>query len=256
GFVHCDIKIENIILTIYNILKLIDLGGLSHFGQEIYVHSSNGAPETVYAHLLGIPEMHKAQPAYDIYCSAVIILSCLFGQAGVDAARQYFYVRNAQDKTISGRKNAKAKLLQTTEDILELKRNETRAKLPVYIRYLADHGFRNDRHNLRTQFFENLLNSLNNRMGQPGPNGEIHKNYPPHVLYVITKLLLRITSINPQDRPSAIEILEILQDLALSDWDNEKYLIDNLGKDLPTVDFDTDWLKENPFKIPTQQQRY
>lgn len=194
GFVHCDIKPANVILTRDKIgqadntvLKLIDLGSLTRIGDEIGSYSRNGAPE--FLHHKGIYDSRilTVQPSYDIYCTVGIILGCLFGYSGLQADDDNFWPQPGKD--------------------------------PLYIQHLKDPNFRNEIDSRRFDFFSDMLQNLNNTMGQYGDN------YPEEVLNVIQTILSLVTEADRQLRPSAIDILERLQELALSDWSSGNFQI-------------------------------
>lgn len=208
GYVHCDIKTENVILTKDHILKLIDLGGLTKINENITIHSGSGAPETLYASELRIPQSLTAQPAYDIYCSAGVILGCLFGNKGIEADTEYFWPNENNDA-------------------------------PVYIQHLIKNPeMREISSAARAQLFNEMIDPLNRAMGRQIPDPQnpgktiTVDNYPAYVLKIIKKILMGITELNPNNRPSAIEVLELLQEFALSDWsdmtrpEEERYQID------------------------------
>lgn len=232
-YVHCDIKTENVILTKDHILKLIDLGGLTKINENITIHSGSGAPETLYASELRIPQSLTAQPAYDIYCSAGVILGCLFGNKGIEADTEYFWPNENNDA-------------------------------PVYIQHLIKNPeMREISSAARAQLFNEMIDPLNRAMGRQIPDPQNPNqmitvgNYPPYVLNQIKAILAWVTDFNPQDRPSAIEVLELLQELALSDWNDtsrpevERYQIDTR----PIMKKQTLDPEDDPRTVP-QQQRY
>lgn len=195
GYVHCDLKPDNVILTQDKIgtknntvLKLIDLGALTPIGERIGTHSNNGAPEV--SHSSGIYEkpILIAQPSYDIYCTTGIILGCLFGYSGIQADNNNFWP-------------------------------ETMVGNSAYVRLLQNHNFRNETDGHRFEFFRQMTHDLNTSMGQYGAN------YPDDVLNIITTILYWMTEPDWQLRPSAIDILERLQELALSDWSSKNFQI-------------------------------
>lgn len=194
-YAHCDIKAENVILTKDYTMRLIDLGCLTPFDSRITIRSSNGAPEKLYFKQLSIAEVPDATAAYDIYCSVGIILRCLFGSEGRYKECDYFRAYEADE-------------------------------LPGYVQLLQNQDFFDDKDGIRFNFFKNMLKNLNNDMAQSEPNRKTHKNYPPAVLEEICEIVFQVTDPNPANRPAAVNILEKLQNLALSNWDEGKYQIE------------------------------
>lgn len=248
GYAHCDIKEGNVILTKSGILKLIDLGALARIGTKITTYSANGAPEFLYADKLQIPMIQEASPAYDMYCLAGVILSSLFGLQGLNASHFYFF-------PVPG-------CGSVPQDILNA---------PAHIHGMIENPeIRVTNSAARTEFFSEIIDTLNNAMGRQVPDPQNPSqtitvgNYPPYVLKIIKKILIGITELDPNQRPSAIEVLELLQELALSDWNDtsrpeeERYRIDRHPKlpEIPEenrfIDWDADWLKEYPAKPLTQ----
>ncbi|KAK8850303.1 hypothetical protein M9Y10_018432 [Tritrichomonas musculus] len=177
-FVHCDIKTQNAILTKDYTIKLIDLGALTKFGEKITQHSATGAPETLYSD----KPMLQAGPLYDIYSSAGIFLTMLFGCEGADWDYSLFWPD--QD-----------------------------GNTPQYIQMFSNPKVD------RVVPVKEIFIDMNDEMGKLG------KNYPIEVLDQLSNIFLGITSIDPVDRLYADEVLEQLEDLALSDWANGHYKI-------------------------------
>lgn len=195
GYVHCDLKADNVILTRDKIglkdntvLKLIDLGALTRRGECIRMYSSNGAPETLDPKVIYNGQILTAQSFYDIYCSVGIILGCLFGYSGLQVDQENFWPTEISESSI-------------------------------YVQRLRDYDFRLDTDDRRFEFFRRMTQNLNHAMGRYG------NNYPDSVLNVITRILYLVTEVNPYLRPSAIDVLEMLQELALSDWSSGKFQI-------------------------------
>lgn len=256
GYVHCDIKVENVILTQDHTLKLIDLGGLTPICHNITAHSCSGTPETLYANLLGIPQIPTAQPAYDIYCSTGVILGCLFGDAGIETDTEYFWpniddtepwkpniIRSAQSKRVihSKFKQHQRRISRTQ---INNKRLKNLKEAPIYVQRISNVAFRNNQNGCRAKFWRNILNFLNR--GQ----------YPQKVLSTIQKILMGATEFDPNNRLSAVDILEMLQELALSKWNDttrpeeERYTIDTR----PIMKKQTLDPEDDPRTVPQQQQ--
>jgi serine/threonine protein kinase len=62
-------------------------------------------------------------------------------------------------------------------------------------------------------FFLNAFTELNEMMSD-----KTNQKYPKPILEQLASLQARMSSLDPDERPSAIEILEQLQDIALADW--------------------------------------
>jgi serine/threonine protein kinase len=69
-------------------------------------------------------------------------------------------------------------------------------------------------------YFLGLFTQLNENMGQ-----KTNLRYPDPVLQKLAALQAAISSLNPEERPNAIEIIETLQNLGLSDWEHGHYEI-------------------------------
>lgn len=177
-FVHCDIKTPNAILTKSYEIKIIDLGALTKFGENITQHSATGAPETLYSDKPNL----AAGPLYDIYSSVGIFLVVLFGNDGNDWDYSLFWPDENGNK-------------------------------PQYLQFFQGTGV--DRKGPIKGIFEEINESM----------GKVGKNYPPKVLDELLDLFLGITAIDPADRLYADEILEKLEDLALSDWESGHYSV-------------------------------
>ncbi|UPA28296.1 MAG: protein kinase [Verrucomicrobiota bacterium] len=240
-FIHRDIKAENVVWSPDGALKVIDLGSLTKFGNRLsdVGCSGNCPPESCsyFQFKKIIPQNKQARASYDIYCSSNVILTCLFGKRGYEQDKANFW-----EKT-----------------------GGLSPKPSHYVEKMRDPNFLNDTDGSRSKFIGGIIDSLNEEMRE---NGEAHNAYPEPVLNEIKNIVIGILDPNPDNRPSAIEILEKLQDLALSDWNDttrpeeERYRINRHPK-LPEVPkenrfikWDADWLKEDPFEMPTQQQRY
>jgi serine/threonine protein kinase len=243
GFVHCDIKQGNVMILNDALsgypCRIIDLGGLKKFGESIGIHSSNGAPEYIEQtcmiftskaeqkeireklvkiksqihetldpkeierikgqkhaleeQLKAIEDRIKlaqstrcsgAYPCYDIYSSADILLSLMFGKRGLLLA--------------------KYKYLSTTKNPQDFK----------YLQMARDSNFKGE------EYFRKKLFELNELMQK-----ETAQAYPAEVLERLIKLQAKISAFHSHERPTAKEILEELQDMALADWKNGHYSI-------------------------------
>lgn len=177
-FVHCDVKTPNAILGKDNSIKLIDFGALTRVGEEIVEHSATGAPETLYSS----HPISDAHPLYDIYSSAGIFLTCLFGKDGSDWDYSLFWP-------------------------------DSNGNPPQFIQMFSNPKID------RSEPIKEIFADMNNEMGKFG------QNYPSVVLSKLADLFVGITSIDPVDRLYADEILEELEELALSDWTNGHFRI-------------------------------
>ncbi|MDR1907049.1 MAG: hypothetical protein LBQ03_02435 [Puniceicoccales bacterium] len=228
GFVHCDIKPANVMIDDeHHLCHIIDLGGMKKFGERIQIHSNNGAPEFIeqtctikdykakWEKLIEerneitkkvqqlsdektieplkdrekiIQEQLKtiataiksakkicdatARPAYDIYSSAPILLTILFGKIGRQFAH-YLYFLQKKDPV----------------------------KFP-YLQSARQPSFNAD------QYFSDYCFALNQMMQE-----KTGQAYSEFILHRLAQLLARMSSLDPHERPSAIEILETLGDM-------------------------------------------
>ncbi|MDR1366581.1 MAG: hypothetical protein LBJ13_01585 [Puniceicoccales bacterium] len=231
--VHCDLKPENIMLENNpnegHPVRIIDFGGLRTIGDTIGIHSSNGAPEyteqtyairenklkqeqlkkerdeiqkqisqssspeeieqlkteiqsmkeqyDALAKLIAFEESLRnniAHPSYDIYSSATIFLTILFGRSGLRLANKLYCFHQ---------------------------------KGPIKFRFLQmarDSSFN------AAHYFQKALTELNQIMCDA-----TGKSYPPPALDQFIQLISAMSSLDPNERPSAIDIVERLQGLAL-----------------------------------------
>jgi hypothetical protein len=70
------------------------------------------------------------------------------------------------------------------------------------------------------KYFRKKFTELNEDM-----KGATGKAYPEYVVAVLASLQARMSSLNPGKRPTAIKLIETIQNLAIYPWDIDYYAI-------------------------------
>lgn len=182
GFVHGDMKLENIIISVDNSgiphCYIIDFGTSGEKEKDkIASFSSNCAPEVSYESPL--------LPNQDIYATGGMICELLFG------AREKNY------KTAKGNMNFNQWF--AAFDWQNAGKPQDFANCYAY---------KNKKTKKATKYLKRLLREANQLEGGI-------TLYPPAIYKAIEDLIVRMCAINPKDRPSSQYCLAVLNDIAL-----------------------------------------
>ncbi|MDR2806907.1 MAG: hypothetical protein LBB11_02005 [Puniceicoccales bacterium] len=238
GFVHCNIEARHLIILDDRFagypVYIIDRSRLTKIGKAIQTSSISSAPEFMevwnakesctyqcerYEKRLNeikknLPEANNdelfklklkktiktlkkkvdtfifpaAQPSYDIYLSAGILLAILFGERGLELAQHLYLYK--QNHSISHMITS-AHPLPTVQANYVLEAQKT--SFSVYAYFLEK--------------FDRLNQEMYDVTGQ---------SYPQPIVEALAELQGSMSSLNPQERPSAIEISKMLRNMALS----------------------------------------
>lgn len=226
GFVHCDIKPRNIMIDYeYCLCHIIDLGAMKRFGKKIQIHSNNGAPEFI--------EQTCAIKDYEVKRKELLTeraqIANKIEMASDSETIKQLKERNGIIETqlseiataIAAAKKMRDPIARPAYDIyssvpilwiilfgkagrqLANDLYFRQAKDPIQFQYL--HIARQPGFNAE-EYFTNHCSELNQAMRE-----KTGKAYPELVIKQLARLLARMSSLNLDERPSAIEILETLE---------------------------------------------
>ncbi|MDR1591080.1 MAG: serine/threonine-protein kinase [Puniceicoccales bacterium] len=227
GFVHCDIKPGNVMIDDERCLcHIIDLGGMKKFGEKIRIHSNNGAPEFI--------EQTCAIKNYKAKRKELLDEQTQIASK-IEAANEPIEGLQERNKAIE------AELLEIATAIrLAQKKRDTVARptydiyssVPILLAILFGKiGYQLANYLYFPQEKDSVLFHYLNTARQPGFNGEEYfmgrcfelnqvmqkksgQTYPETVIKQLVQLLARMSSLDPNERPSAIDILEALEHMA------------------------------------------
>ncbi|MDR0418040.1 MAG: hypothetical protein LBH08_01215 [Puniceicoccales bacterium] len=239
GLIHCDLKPENIMLENnpsegYPV-RIIDFGGLRTTGDTIGIHSSNGAPEyteQTYAIRENKLQQEQLKEERDKIKKQISQLSSPEEIEQLEAKIQSMKERyDALAKLIAFEESLRNNIAHPSYDIysatmvflptlfgrkglrLANKLYCFHQKGPVKFHFLQ--MARDPSFNTVSYFLE-TLGELNQTM-----YNTTGKSYPQPVLDQFIQLITAMSSLDPNERPSAIDIAEILQSIVLSPcWEN------------------------------------
>lgn len=226
GFVHCDIKPGNIMIDDEHYLcHIIDLGGMKKIGKKIHIHSTNGAPEFI-EQTYAIKDYEAQQK--ELLTEQTQIASKIEAASDSETSEQ-LQERNRAIET---------QLLEIAAAIESAKKKRDTVARPAYDIYssvpillailfgktgyqLAHHlYFLQEKDSVPFQYlqiakrpdfdgeeyFMNRCFELNQTMQE-----KTGQTYPESMIRQLAQLLARMSSLDPNERPSAIEIIETLE---------------------------------------------
>jgi serine/threonine protein kinase len=226
GFVHCDIKPGNVMIDDERyICHIIDLGGMKKFGKKIHIHSSNGAPEFI-EQTCAIKD-HKAQQK-ELLTEQTQIASKIEAASDSETSER-LQERSRVIETqlleiaaaIESAKKKRDAVARPAYDIyssvpilLAILFGKTGYQLANYLYFLQEKGsvsfqyLRNARQSdfNGEEYFMNHCFELNQAMQE-----KTGQTYPESMVRQLAQLLARMSSLDFNERPSAIEILEVLE---------------------------------------------
>jgi serine/threonine protein kinase len=124
----------------------------------------------------------KIGPQYDIYLSAVVFPILLFGNEGLKFASDLYKFTNPQE-------------------------------INAYLKIAQQKDF-----NAQEYFYEEFAKLNQSMESCTKSEGEKGRCYPQCVLTKLAELQSKMSALNPQNRPSAVDMAEVLQDLGLTHW--------------------------------------
>jgi serine/threonine protein kinase len=223
GFVHCDIKPGNVMID-DKLCHIIDFGGMKQFGEVIRIHTSNGGPE--FTEQTGFIKNYKAKQKELLDEQAQIADK-------MEAASDSETINQLQERNGA----IEAELLEIAAGIESAKKIRDPIARPAYdiyssISILLTILFGKIGHQLThylyfrqegdvpfqylhiarqpdfngEKYFMDYCSELNRIMGEQGG-----QTYPEAIIQQLARLLIRMSSLNPNERPSAIEVLEALE---------------------------------------------
>lgn len=269
GFVHCDMKLGNVMITDNGDLHIIDLGAAKKIGDDIGIHSSNGAPEAVYFDS-DKKFAKKATIAHDMYCMGTMMPSILFGSVAKDLEISFRSKQNSSGKFLPSEFVKKMRNLSEEERTEKIKedfrsyneemRNRNTSNNSAIANEIIDESKinfdTNTRNLIQAVLFHFLEIGIDNKfspeelqsfLGKCGATPEqaeqltqivtsdkyaIPKYYPDEVLDKLAELTARLLNLDPSKRPSSEEALLILQNLGLSNWHEGQF---NIEKSASTI---------------------
>ncbi|MDR1435508.1 MAG: hypothetical protein LBI77_03850 [Puniceicoccales bacterium] len=243
GFVHCDIKQGNVMIlndaTWGYPCRIIDLGGLKKFGENVGIHSSNGAPEYIEQTCVIFTSKAEQKEIREKLTKIKSQIQNASNPEEIEGLKGQKHALKEQFKAIGDRiKLAESTRCSTAYPCYDIYSSAaillsllfgkngvlfakylyfSSTKNPQdfkYIQMARNPNFNGD------EYFKKKLNKLNELMQK-----ETGQAYPREILGRLIKLQTGMSAFDSTKRPTAKEIFEELQDMALADWKNGHYSI-------------------------------
>jgi serine/threonine protein kinase len=230
GFVHCDIKPGNVMIDDEHYLcHIIDLGGMKKFGEKIRIHSSNGAPEFIEQTCAIKDYRAQQQKLLDKQTKIASKIEAASDSETIERLQERSRVIETQLLEIA----AAIKLAKKKRDTIARPAYDIYSSAPILLAILfGEPGyqlahylyFHQEKDSVAFQYlqmaqrldfsggeyFRDRCLELNQAMRK-----KTGQTYPESMIQQLALLLARMSSLDPNERPSAIEILEVLECMSL-----------------------------------------